>query len=143
MDLSDIITLIARWLHVLPAIFLLGSALYFKLALAPAAAGLPAQQLQRLYDDAAQRLKPWVWAAAAALVLAGFYNFFSKASHVPKPYHMWFGIKFMLALHVIVVSLLATKTGVDPAKRQRWMSGVVLTGVLTVAISGYLRYLAG
>jgi uncharacterized membrane protein len=143
MGVDELVGLLFRWLHIGSAIFLLGGALYFRLAVAPAAAGLPAEQAGQLYDAMATRIRAWVWTACIALVVAGFYNFFVKASHVPRGYHMWFGIKFLLALHLISISLLAARAGVEPAKRQRWMSGAMITGLCIVAISGYLRWLAG
>ena len=141
MDLEIFLAILMRWLHIGSAIILLGSALYWHLGLTGAGKVLQGDQLQRLYDEAASNFRPWVWGAAAAVVVAGLYNFLAKPA-IPSGYHAWFGIKVLLALHVLAVSVLNTRVGVDPGKRSRWMSGVAVSGMALVAVSAYLRWLS-
>jgi len=141
MDSEIFLAVLMRWLHVGSAMILLGCPLYYRLGLAGAGRDLGSDQLQRLYDEASANFRPWVWGASVALVVAGLYNFLNKPA-IPSGYHAWFGVKVLLALHVLAVSLLNTRAGVDPAKRNRWMHGVAVSGMALVAISAYLRWLS-
>lgn len=79
--------------------------------------------------------------AAVAIFLSGLYNLMTKVN-TPKPYHMVFGIKFLLALHVLAVGVMAARANVDEAKRQRWLTGVSISGLVIVLLSAYLRWLS-
>jgi len=136
----EIVGIVSRWLHISSAVFLLGSALFGKLILSGAAEQLDASARQRLNDGVAVRFRPLALAAILALIASGVYNLLAKQSP-PPGYHMWFGIKVLLAGHVIAVSILLGKTGVDPAKRNRWKTGIIATGLVIVALSAYLRSL--
>ena len=48
-----------------------------------------------------------------------------------------FGIKILLALHVFAVAFLITKP-VNP-RRSRMMTGTIISGLIILAISAYLR----
>jgi len=141
MDPEIFLAMLMRWLHIGSAMILLGSALHWQLGLTGAGDDLPADQLQRLHDQAAANFRPWVWGASVAIVVAGLYNFLTKLP-VPSGYHAWFGVKFLLALHVLAVSILNTRRGVDPRKRSRWMNGAAVSGMALVAVSAYLRWLS-
>jgi uncharacterized membrane protein len=55
---------------------------------------------------------------------------------------MWFGLKILLALHVLAASALAVKpleTAEDERKRVRRMTGVVISGLVVILIGAYLR----
>ena len=136
----DILGILLRWTHIVSMSFLAGSMLYYWFVLSPSLAALPAAEQSRLSDRIATALKPWVIVLTLALVGAGLANFFRKTA-VPKGYHMWFGIKVLLALHIIAVAILMTKQGVDPAKRARWAAGTAISALITIAISAYLRTL--
>lgn len=85
------------------------------------------------------RFRPWALGAGAAILASGLYNFLQKTA-VPKPYHMVFGIKFLLALHVIAVVVLACRA--DSAKQSRLLTGAAVSGFVIVLLSGYLRSLS-
>lgn len=83
----------------------------------------------------------WILASIGGLLGSGLYTLLTKPSY-PAGYHMWFGIKMLLVLHIFVVGvLLATPSG-DDAKRRRWMSGVVYSGVAIILISSWLRWIS-
>lgn len=81
------------------------------------------------------------------IVLSGLYNFLSYSG--PKhtsSYHMWFGIKILLVLHVLTTAIL---WGTSPysgetslGKSNRRLLSMVISGFLIVFISAYLRSLS-
>ncbi len=89
----------------------------------------------------AERFVPWIWLALAGVVASGLYNFLTKVSY-PRGYHMWFGIKMLLVLHIVAIFFLLVRVKDDSEKRARWMKGVVFSGLAVVAISSYLRWIS-
>lgn len=88
----------------------------------------------------AAAFRPWAWRLSALLVISGLYNFLLKAS-TPKPYHMVFGIKVLLALHVLAIAMLLGRPNVPEAKTRRWLTGVVISGLVITLLSAFLRRL--
>lgn len=77
----------------------------------------------------------------AAMFLSGLYNMMQVMSTAPKGWHMWFGIKFLLALHVFAMIFLMTKPDATAEKRARWQKSALI-GTLFVVLAGvYLRSL--
>lgn len=138
--MEAVLAVFSRWVHVVSAIFLLGGVLYARIVLAGAAAALDEAPRAALDREAAARFRNWLLAAMAALLLSGLYNLLTKEA-LPKGYHMVFGIKMLLALHVFAVGLLLAKRDVPEEKRRRWMSGVVVSGLLIALLSAVLRRL--
>ena len=58
---------------------------------------------------------------------------------VPKEYHMLFGVKFLLVLHIAAVSILLVKPATTPEKRARMLQGLAVSGILVIVISAALR----
>ena len=75
-------------------------------------------------------------AAILGLIVSGTYNLLTNQGHSPK-YHMVFGVKILLVLHVFAVALLITQP--KNPKRARMMTGTVISGLIILAISAYLR----
>jgi hypothetical protein len=74
--------------------------------------------------------------AICGLVVSGIYNLLTNTGH-SITYHMLLGVKLMLALHVFAVGILITQA--ENPRRARMMTGVVISGLLILAISAYLR----
>ncbi|MGH7248872.1 MAG: hypothetical protein ACREH9_12275 [Pseudomonadota bacterium] len=132
MDATEAAVLgeLMRWLHISSVVVLLGGIFYARLAYA--GGGGPAL---------APRFRPVIWVTLVTLIGSGLYNFFSKTSYAPH-YQMWFGIKMLLVLHIVAALLLLTKAGMDDARRLRSMTGIIISGALVVAISGWLRWIS-
>lgn len=78
------------------------------------------------------------------LLTTGLQNFVARTgAGVPKGWHMWFGIKVLLALHIIAVNFLASREGTAPEKQARLLKGAFFSGLLLILIAGYLGFLAG
>jgi hypothetical protein len=128
MDAAHALKVFSRFVHIASVMTLLGG-----LTFARCAAGA-------LTDQVMLRWRPIAGTAAAAALASGIYNFLTK-ENPPPGYHMWFGIKFLLALHVISVALLMGRTGVDEAKRERMAGSAMGSGLAVVLISAWLRWL--
>ena len=104
-----------RWMHLFSVIILIGGIAY---------ARFYAGELSPRF----KRLACWI---IGAILLSGIYNFLRKGAVSPH-YHMWLGIKILLALHIFAVVIFYRG-------KQRALTGAVISGALIVAISDYLR----
>jgi len=107
-----------RWLHLASVVVLLGGVFYARFAV----------------GDLAQGFKPVAYAAIGGILISGTYNFLSKPVYPPH-YHMWFGIKILLALHIFAATILYRG-------KTRALTGIVISGAIVIAISGWLRWLS-
>ncbi len=135
----DVLGVILRWLHIISAIALLGGMVYARFVVTPALSTLVPELQQKLSDSMARRYQGLLYSAIAALLISGTYNLVRKTGLTPL-YHALFGIKVLLALHVFVVGFLAVQPGNQ--KRARQVTGIVISGILIVAISAVLRKLS-
>jgi len=108
-----------RWLHIASVVVLLGGVFYARVA-----AG-----------EMLTSFKPVAYSAIGGILVSGLYNFLSKP-HPQPHYHMWFGIKVLLALHVFTATILYR------AGKTRTLTGIIITGSLILAISAYLRWMS-
>jgi hypothetical protein len=107
-----------RWLHFASIAVLLGGVFYARFA-----AG-----------DLARGFNPMAYAAIGGILISGTYNFLSKQAFPPH-YHMWFGIKILLALHIFAAMVLYRG-------KSRSLTGIIISGAIVIAISGWLRWLS-
>ena len=135
----DVLGVILRWLHIVSAVALLGGMIYSRFVVTPALSTLVPELQQKLSDAMARRYQGLLYTAIAALLLSGTYNLLRKTGLTPL-YHALFGIKILLALHVFVVGFLAMQPGNQ--RRGRQITGIVISGILIVAISAVLRKLS-
>src|SRR5690348_13493225 len=122
MDAQLMLTVVVRFLHIVSITTLVGSMIFARLV-----AGA-------FTDDVARRWRPVATAAVVVGFLSGLYTLLNKA-YTPPGYHMFFGIKFLLALHVMAVAIVLGRQGVTIEKRKRLLTGTSITGVCIVAIS--------
>jgi hypothetical protein len=107
-----------RWLHVASVVVLLGGIFYARFAV----------------GDLAQGFKPMAYAAIGGILISGTYNFLSKQAYPPH-YHMWFGIKILLVLHIFAATILYRG-------KTRALTGIVISGAIVLGISAWLRWLS-
>jgi hypothetical protein len=140
-DMDFIVAFLARYVHIASAITLMGGMFFAAIAWLPGLRATGVANSQSIGDAIAARFRPWLVAAILGLTISGFYNYYRHIEHhdVPKLYHMVFGIKFLLALHVFAASYLALNPG--NMKRARMITGVVISGLLIIGLSGVLRQL--
>lgn len=132
--MHDILTVTFRWLHIASVITLLGGILFARFAVAPAVAGQ-----SNIAEAIAARFRPIFYWSALSAVLSGVYNFLQKV-HPPRPYHAIFGIKMLLVLHILAAGYVSLKP--NQPKRNRQFTGIVISGLVIVALSAVLRLIS-
>lgn len=134
----DFLALLSRWTHILSMTFLVGGPLYAWFVLATPLGGMAAAERRKWEDAAAARIRSIGLLFLTLAIASGLYNLLHKVN-LPKGYHMWFGIKMLFVLHIIAVTVLLGRAGVDPAKRARWSTGLAVSGAIVLLLSAYLR----
>ena len=125
-----------RWVHITSVVTLIGSFIYARYMVAPAIAATPA-----IGAELARRFRGLLYTVMITALGSGLYNYLSKPAYPPH-YHMWIGIKFLFVLHIFAVSILYPMPGASEAKRSRWLTGMVASGLIVIAISAWLRWIS-
>lgn len=133
-SVHDILTVTFRWLHITSIITLLGGILFARFAVAPAVTNQP-----NVSDAVAARFRPIFYTSALLAILSGLYNFLQK-HNLSKSYHAIFGIKMLLVVHILAAGYLALKP--NQPRRNRQFTGIVISGLVIVALSAVLRFIS-
>ena len=142
---GEALGVLMRWTHISSVVVAIGGIIYARLVVTPAMEALAPERQSAMAQRLAERFRPWIYAAIAGLVISGLYNLLSHPGRSPR-YHIWFGIKMLLVLHVFAVAHLLVKPAVTgpqaAAHRARRMSGILMSGLIIVLISAYLRWIS-
>jgi uncharacterized membrane protein len=130
-----------RWIHLVSVVTLIGGFVFARFALAPALSSLPESERTRLESRAAARFRPLLYTLIVTILGSGLYNYAARPSHA-LAYNVWFGIKLVLVLHIFAVGILYVSKDVEESKRNRWLIGLVISGLIVIAISGCLRWIS-
>jgi len=140
---------LGRWLHVLGGAILLGSAIFTRFALIPAASSA-------LSDDAHEKLRAalrsrWsklLGAVIGIVLLSGFYNYlvYGIPAHKGQAlYHAVLGTKIILAFVVFfLASILVGRTSLAQkfqAKSSTWLLVTIGLGIVIFAMGAFLRFI--
>jgi len=141
-----VIDVLFRWLHVGAATIVVGGFVYDRFVLAPAMEALAEAERVKLRAGLAERLRPIALTSIVVILLSGSYNFYLAVSAgVDTVYHMTFGIKFLLALHVFgmlfVTTMPPTGDARKDAKRTRMVTGGAISGLIILLLGAYLKSL--
>ncbi len=134
--MADVLFVVMRWLHFTSFITLIGGILYGRLVMIPALGTLAPDAGKALESRAFTAYRPFVLAAVTGLIISGMYNILTNPGHTVK-YHILLGVKLMLVLHVFAVAFLITQP--QNPRRARMMTGTIVSGLIIIAISAYLR----
>ena len=134
--MADVLFVIMRWLHLSSMATLVGGILYGRFVMAPAVGALAPDAGKALASRIATSYRRFVLAAVCGLIVSGVYNILTNPGHRPI-YHMLLGVKLMLVLHVFAMAFLVTQP--ENPRRARLMTGMVVSGLIILAISAYLR----
>jgi len=116
--MDEILGIVFRAAHIVSAIVIVGAAFYMRLV------------------GGGRAPVSYIAVPAAILVATGFWQFVQATGQgVEKYWHMAFGAKFLLALHVVAVMLLAQKENIEHAKRDRLTLGALVSGSAIVVIA--------
>jgi hypothetical protein len=139
--LGAVLAVCMRWIHISSVVTLIGGFIYARFALFPALAKVPEPMRGEIGDRAVANFRPLLYTVMATILGSGLYNYLTKPFY-PRFYHMWIGIKFLFVLHIFAVAVLYTIPGAGEIKRKRWLTGMVISGLIIIAISGYLRWIS-
>jgi uncharacterized membrane protein len=136
--MTDALNVLMRWLHITSVVVAIGGVLFARLVIVPAIQSLPTEQQATLGESMAARYRSLLYLAMLFLLGSGIYNFYMNLGRGPL-YQALLGIKLLLVLHVFAVGILIVKP--QNPKRARQMTGIVISGVIIIAISAVLRQL--
>jgi putative copper export protein len=134
--MPEALNVFMRWLHISSMATLIGGILYGRLVMVPAIAALAPDARETLADRAAALYRPFVIAAVFGLLISGVYNLLSNPGHSTR-YHILLGVKLLLVMHVFAAAFLLVRP--HNPRRARMMTGIVISGLVIVFISAWLR----
>ena len=138
---SAVLGVCMRWIHIASVVTLIGGFIYARFVLAPALASLPTSERELAGSKTVSSFRPLLIAVVVAALGSGVYNYATKASY-PPTYHIWMGIKLLLALHIFASAILYSVRESAEAKRNRNALSISISGLIVIAIAGYLRFLS-
>lgn len=146
MDISDLIQLVFRWLHILSAITLMGGTLFMRFGLHPALDVLPADAQAALKAAVRSRWAKWVMASSGFLLLSGLVNtvlIIKGNTFGPYPYHALIGLKMLLALVIFFVAstLVGRSKNADKFREKAvfWLNLNLALATVVVMLGGFLK----
>jgi len=134
--MADALFVLMRWLHLTSMATLVGGMLFGRFVMISSEKMLAPDARETFGARAATAYRPLVLAAVMGLIISGTYNLLTNPGHTVK-YHILLGIKLLLVMHVFAVAFLVTKP--KNPRRARMMAGTVISGLIIIAISAYLR----
>jgi hypothetical protein len=138
---SAVLGVCVRWIHIASVVTLIGGFIYARFVLAPALAALPIAERALVGSKAVDSFRPLLIVVLITALSSGMYSYATKSSY-PPTYHMWMGIKLLLVLHIAASAILYSVRQSNEAKRKRTELSIVVSGLIVIAIAGYLRYLS-
>lgn len=145
MDVAWAILLVSRVLHIAGAGAIFGGLVYLKRVVAPLATDASDKE-EALYRGRRSAWAGIVMAATALLLLSGTLNIYTivvGSEKMPAPYHMMFGVKFLLAMFVFFVA--AGTAGKSPmatnmqASARKWLNLAIGALLLIFALGAAMR----
>jgi len=129
------LTIAMRWLHITSMATLVGGMIFGRLVMTGATNGISPESREALGDRAAMLYRPLVITAICGSLLSGIYKLLSTTGH-SFTYHLLFGIKMLLVLHVYATAILVVQP--KNPRRARMMLSVIISGLLIILISAWL-----
>ncbi len=138
--------LVSRWLHIIPAIVLVGGTVFMRFALLPAASDED-ERTTALLADVRNRWAKLIMISAFLLILSGVFNvayIMMNYEVSPARYHGLLTGKIVLAFAIFFLSsVLAGRS--DAAKRWReneakWLTINMLLAIVLVCLAGVMKF---
>jgi uncharacterized membrane protein len=135
---------IIRFLHVGSVILFLGSVFYAWQVLVPVLNYLPEDLRMQSGAGSQLRFRVILWTLLVLIVLSGLYNILTAPPHTTT-YHIWFGVKMLLVLHLLATAILWSTSPFGDVtvggKSKHRLLSMTISGLAVVLISAYLRSL--
>jgi len=151
MTLDYLLTLVARWLHIMAAALAIGVPIFMRFVLMPARTRLEEGQRAVLHEAIMARWRIVVYIMIVVFLATGFWTFLGAARwrafdpDATFRYHLLFGIKLLIALAMFFISsALAGRSAALAGMRanaKMWVNALVLLGLCVVGISGVMRFM--
>lgn len=151
MEPEFLISLVARWLHILSACLAIGVPIYARFVLMPALAQLDETQRSTFRETLHARWRIFVYVMIVIFLATGFWTFLgakrwsSFAADAKFRYHLLFGIKLIIALAMFFISsALAGRSAALAGIRNNaklWLAILIVLGLCVVGISGFMRFM--
>jgi len=143
----EVLPLIARWMHILAAVFAVGGVFYVRVVLTSATqAVLEPEQRETLREALAGRWRRVIHTCILLFLASGLYNYLAivRLRHEGQAlYHALFGVKFLLALTVFALAIALTGRARWSAplrvNRRTWLTVLLVLATTIILISGILR----
>jgi hypothetical protein len=139
--LVAVLAVCMRWIHIASIATLIGGIIYARFVLGPALQPLAEIERAVVSKRAVGIFRPLLYTVLLTILGSGLFNYLTKTNYPPH-YHMWMGIKLLIVLHIFSMSILYTVRDPGERKRNRWLTGTVISGLIVIAISGYLRWIS-
>jgi uncharacterized membrane protein len=140
------VMLLSRICHILGAIILMGGLFYIWSIISPVNAPPGAAPVDQLFGGPRAKWAKWVGIATALLLITGLFNYvmlIKQHERMASSYHMLAGMKMLAGIAVfLLAALLAGRTAVADALRQKWRQWLAVCLVLslvTVVLGSWLR----
>lgn len=142
----DYLNLAMRWLHIIPAIALIGGTIFMRFALVPAYEHLDDEQREKVQESIRRGWSRLLMPSIGFLLISGIVNTgnISIAYDFPGGYYnALLAIKIVLAIAIFyIASLLAGRS--EGARefqqnQRKWLNINILLAVLLVCIAGAMR----
>lgn len=147
MELSYLISLLLRWMHVLSAITLMGGAIFMRLALLPSASILDPGQHDLLRGEIRRRWAKWVMIASTFLILSGLSNVGLNEVQYRfdgQTYRMLLAVKILLTLPVfyIAMTMVGRSAAAEKVRKNAkfWLSLNLVLATVVVMLGGAMRF---
>jgi len=143
MNTSEIIGLVSRWAHVIPAMILVGGTLFMRFSLVPAAKESNASA--ELRESTRKRWSKLIMISVLFLLISGLYNAATKAMafDLTPTYNGLLLVKIVLALAIFyLVAVLGGRSANAQKFRERetyWLNILCVLMLAIVMIAGYMK----
>ncbi|MFK7765886.1 MAG: hypothetical protein AB8B55_01500 [Mariniblastus sp.] len=143
MEISEIIGLVSRWAHVIPATILVGGTIFMRLSFVPASNESPASA--ELRESMRKRWSKLIAVSVLLLLVSGLYNSAMKAMgfHLPMSYNVLLLIKIVFGFAIFYLSaVLAGRSEKAKKFRERetyWLNILCGLMIAVVLVGGYMK----
>ena len=143
MSFPEIIGLLSRWLHIIPATILVGGTLFLRFSLVPSAMETPPGD--ELREAVRKRWARLVMLSILLLLLSGLYNAAQKAMNyeLSMVYNVMLLLKIILGLAVFyLLSILSGRSARAQRLRERelyWLNITCALLLALVCIAGWMK----
>ncbi len=142
----DLLHLLFRFIHIGSVILLLGGVFYARQVLVPVLNSLPEDLRMQSAAGSQLRFRTTLWVLLILIVGSGIIQLFWADRRTGRSYQIAFGIKMLFVAHILASAILWSTSPYGDVtiggKSKRRLLSIVISGLIVVFISAYLRALS-